>query len=114
REDPLLPHHQWIRQEADHGRPDQLDAQGIYLQGYARRNVFETWHQGRAVLIGDALANRIYALPEHRTRVDIDQAFKAYRDERLPWVEATFNSSTMMKSMVQKVSSSSTHTETVM
>ncbi|OAQ29966.1 hypothetical protein K457DRAFT_18811 [Linnemannia elongata AG-77] len=49
-----------------------------------------------------ALANRIYALPEHRTRVDTDQAFKAYRDERLPWVEAAFNSSTMMKSVVQK------------
>ncbi|KAF9154280.1 hypothetical protein BG015_001393 [Linnemannia schmuckeri] len=85
--------------------------------------VFETWHYGRAVLIGDAchklnpaggsgancaihdavaLANRIYALPENRTRADIDQAFKAYRDERMPWVEAAFNTSTMMKSMVQK------------
>ncbi|KAF8943905.1 hypothetical protein BGZ47_004900 [Haplosporangium gracile] len=86
--------------------------------------VFKTWHHGRAVLIGDAchklspaggsgancaihdavaLANRIYALPENRTIADIDQAFKAYRDERMPWVEAAFNSSTMMKSMVEQI-----------
>ncbi|KAF9127869.1 hypothetical protein BGW39_005505 [Mortierella sp. 14UC] len=85
--------------------------------------VFSTWHHGRTVLIGDAchklnpaggsgancaihdavaLANRIYALPDKSTKADIDKAFQAYRDERIPWVEAAFNSSTMMKSMVQK------------
>ncbi|KAK3835638.1 MAG: hypothetical protein J3R72DRAFT_477433 [Linnemannia gamsii] len=85
--------------------------------------VFSTWHHGRTVLIGDAchklnpaggsgancaihdavaLANRIYALPEKSTKAEIDRAFQAYKDERMPWVEASFNSSTMMKSMVQK------------
>ncbi|KAK3816940.1 MAG: hypothetical protein JOS17DRAFT_794728 [Linnemannia elongata] len=76
---------------------------------------FETWYHGRAVLIDDggsgtncaiydavALANSICALPEIRTGADVDQAFKACRVESLPCVEEAFNSSPMMKSMVQK------------
>ncbi|KAG0011092.1 hypothetical protein BGZ82_003156 [Podila clonocystis] len=75
---------------------------------------FETWHEGRIVLIGDAchkftpaggvgatnamhdavvLANWIHALPNNATAKEIKQAFQAYQDERLPWVQEAFKHS---------------------
>ncbi|KAG9071559.1 hypothetical protein KI688_005771 [Linnemannia hyalina] len=101
-----------VRLEADDGRTDQLDAQELISKVMLEEKVFETWHHGRAVLIGDAchklnpaggsgancaihnavaLANSINALPETLTRAYIDQVFKAYRNERPPWVKAAFN-----------------------
>ncbi|KAF9151009.1 hypothetical protein BG015_007181 [Linnemannia schmuckeri] len=60
--------------------------------------VFETWHHGRTVLIGDGgagvtnaihdaivLANYIHALPDHPVTAQIEECFKAYHEERLPW-----------------------------
>ncbi|KAG0342055.1 hypothetical protein BG000_007093 [Podila horticola] len=73
--------------------------------------IFETWHLGRIVLIGDAchkftpaggvgatnamhdavvLANWIHALPNNATVKEINQAFQAYQDERMPWVQEAF------------------------
>ncbi|KAF9126818.1 hypothetical protein BGW39_006322 [Mortierella sp. 14UC] len=82
--------------------------------------VFETWHHGRIALLGDAchklspaggagatnalhdaisLANYIYALPPRPTTKDTDEAFTAYKNERIPWVKAAFDSSTIFKTM---------------
>ncbi|KAF9345539.1 hypothetical protein BGX26_003018, partial [Mortierella sp. AD094] len=76
--------------------------------------IFETWHHGRIVLIGDAchkftpaggvgatnamhdavvLANWIHALPNNATAKEINQAFQAYQDERMPWVQEAFKHS---------------------
>ncbi|KAH7056286.1 hypothetical protein BKA57DRAFT_489103 [Linnemannia elongata] len=82
--------------------------------------VFETWHHGRTVLLGDAchkmnpaggagatnalhdaisLANYIYALPPRPTIKDTDEAFTAYTNERIPWAKAAFDSSNIYKTM---------------
>ncbi|KAF9029200.1 hypothetical protein BGZ52_009800 [Haplosporangium bisporale] len=76
--------------------------------------IFETWHHGRTVLIGDAchkftpaggvgatnamhdavvLANWIHALPNNASAEEINQAFLAYRSERMPWVQEAFKHS---------------------
>ncbi|KAF9907146.1 hypothetical protein EC991_011286 [Linnemannia zychae] len=75
--------------------------------------VFETWHHGRLVLMGDAchklnpsgghgavtamhdaiaLANLIYASPSNRQE-DITAIFEEYHKERLPAVTESFNNS---------------------
>ncbi|KAG0306913.1 hypothetical protein BGZ97_000577 [Linnemannia gamsii] len=82
--------------------------------------VFETWHHGRTVLLGDAchklnpaggagatnalhdaisLANYIYALPPRPTTADTDEAFVAYTGERISWAKAAFDSSSIFKTM---------------
>ncbi|KAG0238173.1 hypothetical protein BGW42_007164 [Actinomortierella wolfii] len=76
--------------------------------------IFETWHLGRTVLIGDAchkftpaggvgatnamhdaivLANLIHALPNNATAKEINEAFQAYQEERLPHVRDAFSHS---------------------
>ncbi|KAG0279758.1 hypothetical protein BGZ95_000290 [Linnemannia exigua] len=85
--------------------------------------VFKTWYGCRTVLIGDAchkfspaggagavnamhdavtLANYINALPHHPTADEITQAFTAYRDERIPWVQEAFDTSKIFKVMAAK------------
>ncbi|KAG0290278.1 hypothetical protein BGZ96_006279 [Linnemannia gamsii] len=70
--------------------------------------VFDTWYHGRTVLVGDAchkihpagnqgavmgfhdvvtLANWINVLPRSATLEDIEPMFKAYREERFPFVQ---------------------------
>ncbi|KAK3817832.1 MAG: hypothetical protein J3R72DRAFT_480149 [Linnemannia gamsii] len=83
--------------------------------------VFETWYSNRTVLIGDAchkfnpqggvgatnvmhdaivLANVINGLPFHPIADEIEAAFKAYRDERIQWVQEAFDSSKMQRTMI--------------
>ncbi|KAF9087144.1 hypothetical protein BGX29_001006 [Mortierella sp. GBA35] len=85
--------------------------------------VFETWYNCRTVLLGDAchkfnpiggagganamhdavvLANYIHALPDHPTAEEIQDAFKAYKDERIEWVKTQFQTSQMMRTLVDK------------
>ncbi|KAF9920385.1 hypothetical protein FBU30_009794 [Linnemannia zychae] len=85
--------------------------------------VFQTWYSGRTVLMGDAchkfnpsggagagnamhdavvLANYIYALPQYPSVEEIDDAFKAYKAERIEWVEAAFKTSQMAQTLVAK------------
>ncbi|KAF8940330.1 hypothetical protein BGZ58_006977 [Dissophora ornata] len=66
--------------------------------------MFETWHYGRCVLIGDGavnalqdsviLANCIYDLPSLATK-DITAAFKDYREQRRSFVDHQFKASKM-------------------
>ncbi|KAG0367411.1 hypothetical protein BGX24_003232, partial [Mortierella sp. AD032] len=83
--------------------------------------VFETWYSCRTVLIGDAchkfnpqggvgatnvmhdaivLANVINGLPFHPIADEIEAAFKAYKDERILWVQEAFDSSKMQRTMI--------------
>ncbi|KAF9151719.1 hypothetical protein BG015_006294 [Linnemannia schmuckeri] len=85
--------------------------------------VFTTWSHDRTVLIGDAchkinpaggagaanaihdaivLANYIHAFRNNPTDQDIAKAFKAYKDERIEWVNSAFETSQALKSMVDK------------
>ncbi|KAG0283818.1 hypothetical protein BGZ96_011811 [Linnemannia gamsii] len=85
--------------------------------------VFKTWYHCRTVLLGDAchklnpsggagatnsfhdaivLANYIYALPDHPIAQEIEDCFKAYYEERIPWVEAAFTTSQTFRNMVAK------------
>ncbi|KAF9127870.1 hypothetical protein BGW39_005506 [Mortierella sp. 14UC] len=87
--------------------------------------IFQTWYHGRAVLIGDGdachklspaggsgancaihdalcLASRINAFSETPSRTEIEKAFQAYSDERIPWVEAANNSGLIFKTMVEQ------------
>ncbi|KAF9336617.1 hypothetical protein BGZ91_009926 [Linnemannia elongata] len=82
--------------------------------------VFETWHDCRTVLIGDAchkfnpagglgatnamhdaivLANLINALPDHPIASEIENAFQAYKDERISWAKEAYNSSKALRDM---------------
>ncbi|KAG0373918.1 hypothetical protein BGX24_011062 [Mortierella sp. AD032] len=86
--------------------------------------IFKTWHHCRTVLLGDAchklspsggagaanamhdavtLANYINALPFHPTANEITAAFKAYYNERRPWVQEAFDSSKIFKTMTASV-----------
>ncbi|KAF9900910.1 hypothetical protein EC991_006742 [Linnemannia zychae] len=83
--------------------------------------IFKTWYHTRTVLMGDAchklnpaggsgavnalhdavvLANYIHALPDHPIAEEIVAAFKAYKKERLPHVQAAFSTSAAFRSMV--------------
>ncbi|KAK5797016.1 hypothetical protein F5H01DRAFT_385353 [Linnemannia elongata] len=92
--------------------------------------VFKTWYDCRTVLIGDAchkfnpaggvgaanamhdaiaLANRINGLPFHPIAEEIEGAFKAYKEERIDWVEKAFENSKAFRTMAgQSVSSKAT------
>ncbi|KAF9127565.1 hypothetical protein BGX30_014731 [Mortierella sp. GBA39] len=82
--------------------------------------VFETWFGGRTVLMGDAchklnpaggvgcqnamhdaiiLANWINALPSDPNSKDIENAFRSYQDERLPWIQTASNSTRFYRTM---------------
>ncbi|KAF9900478.1 hypothetical protein EC991_007308 [Linnemannia zychae] len=88
--------------------------------------VFSTWYHGRTVLLGDGtshfvclnpsggagatnaihdavvLANYIYALQDHPTNEDIEGCFKAYQEERKPWIDSAFSTSQTFRTMVSK------------
>ncbi|KAG0207758.1 hypothetical protein BGX33_006652 [Mortierella sp. NVP41] len=85
--------------------------------------VFETWYSCRTVLLGDAchklnpiggaggvnamhdavvLANYIHALSDHPTAEEIQDAFKAYKNERIEWVKTQFQTSQVMRTLVDK------------
>ncbi|KAF9121358.1 hypothetical protein BGX30_002625, partial [Mortierella sp. GBA39] len=82
--------------------------------------VFKTWFDCRTVLIGDAchkfnpaggvgaanaihdavaLANGINGLPFHPIADEIEAAFRAYKEERIDWVEKAFDNSKVFKTM---------------
>ncbi|KAF9190695.1 hypothetical protein BGZ51_008337 [Haplosporangium sp. Z 767] len=84
--------------------------------------VFDTWHAGRTVLIGDAchkftpaggqgainaiqdtvaLANWIHALPSTSLH-DIDHAFQEYKAERYPNSVAAYNNGQMLEKATEK------------
>ncbi|KAF9124987.1 hypothetical protein BGW39_007753 [Mortierella sp. 14UC] len=84
--------------------------------------VFDTWHHGRTVLLGDAchklnpsgghgavtamhdaiaLANLIYASPSKRQK-DITTIFEEYHKERLPAVIESFNNSQLFSKMMDR------------
>ncbi|KAK3835598.1 MAG: hypothetical protein J3R72DRAFT_451220 [Linnemannia gamsii] len=84
--------------------------------------VFDTWHHGRTVLLGDAchkvhpasgqggvtamhdaiaLANLLYALPSSSSS-DINQIFEEYRSERFPIVTQTFKDAQLAKKTIEK------------
>ncbi|KAG9071668.1 hypothetical protein KI688_005881 [Linnemannia hyalina] len=89
--------------------------------------VFKTWFDCRTVLIGDAchkfnpaggvgaanaihdaiaLANGINGLPFHPVADEIEAAFRAYKKERIDWVEKAFDHSKVFRTMAgQSVSS---------
>ncbi|KAF9537100.1 hypothetical protein EC957_008865 [Mortierella hygrophila] len=92
--------------------------------------VLKTWYHCRTVLIGDAchklnpaggvgpanavqdamvLANLINGLPFHPIADEIEAAFKAYQDERMPWVKDAHKISQTHRTMVgQSFASKST------
>ncbi|KAF9082319.1 hypothetical protein BGX23_012587, partial [Mortierella sp. AD031] len=84
--------------------------------------VFQTWHSGRTVLIGDAchkmspmggqganiamhgalaLANLLYALPSNTT-TDIEEAFEAYKAERMAPSAEAFKASQLFSKYLEK------------
>ncbi|KAF9097167.1 hypothetical protein BGX23_009656 [Mortierella sp. AD031] len=84
--------------------------------------VFQTWHSGRTVLLGDAchkvnpmggqgaiiamhgalaLANLLYALPSNTT-ADIEEAFEAYKAERMGPSTEAFRSSQLFSKFLEK------------
>ncbi|KAG9071623.1 hypothetical protein KI688_005836 [Linnemannia hyalina] len=84
--------------------------------------VFETWHHGRAVLLGDAchklhpnggqgavtaihdaiaLANLLYAMPS-KSLPDITDAFEEYRSERYPAANEAFENSQLMSKITDR------------
>ncbi|KAF9154278.1 hypothetical protein BG015_001391 [Linnemannia schmuckeri] len=83
--------------------------------------LFKTWYHGRVVLLGNgnmnpsggsgatnsihdaiSLANYIVSLPHWCEQKDIDHRFKAYQDERMPWIKEAFESNKLFKGMVEK------------
>ncbi|KAK3813795.1 MAG: hypothetical protein JOS17DRAFT_821184 [Linnemannia elongata] len=101
---------------------DRTD-QDLISKVMLEEKVFETWHSGRTVLLGDAchklhpsggrgavtsmhgavaLANLLYALPPNPTTSDIHTLFSEYRSERYPVVQATFKNSQMMSKATDK------------
>ncbi|KAG0056289.1 hypothetical protein BGZ89_002147 [Linnemannia elongata] len=85
--------------------------------------LFKTWYHGRVVLLGNAchkinpsggsgatnsihdaisLANYIVSLPHWCEQKDIDHRFKAYQEERMPWIKEAFESNKLFKGMVEK------------
>ena len=49
------------------------------------------------------LGNYINALPHYPTAEEITEAFKAYREERIPWVQEAFDTSKIFRVMASKV-----------
>lgn len=50
-----------------------------------------------------ALANRINGLPFHPIAEEIEDAFKAYQEERIDWVEKAFENSKAFRTMAGQV-----------
>ncbi|KAF9151491.1 hypothetical protein BG015_006590 [Linnemannia schmuckeri] len=84
--------------------------------------VFETWHHGRTVLLGDAchklhpnggqgavtaihdgiaLANLLYAMPS-MSSLDITNTFEEYRNERYPAAKEAFENSQLMSKITDR------------
>ncbi|KAF8943903.1 hypothetical protein BGZ47_004898 [Haplosporangium gracile] len=75
---------------------------------------FKAWYHGRGVLLGNGsgatnsihdailLANYIVSLPHWYEQKDIDHRFKAYQDERMPWIKEAFESNKPFKGMIEK------------
>jgi hypothetical protein len=49
------------------------------------------------------LANYLNGLPLNPTSKDIEAVFKAYKDERISWVNTAFESSKVFRTMVGQV-----------
>ncbi|KAF9899878.1 hypothetical protein BX616_002801 [Lobosporangium transversale] len=88
---------------------------------YLEEKLFDTWHYGRTVLIGDAahkmspsqgqgavnaledaviLANCLYDIAETPTYQNITEAFKEYKEQRFPHVKFHFQDSAMKARLV--------------
>ncbi|KAK5796905.1 hypothetical protein F5H01DRAFT_385465 [Linnemannia elongata] len=101
-----------------------LTPSGHFSKVMLEEKVFETWYSGRTVLVGDAchklnpaggvgaanaihdvieLANRINGLPFLSIVSDIEDAFKAYKSERIGWVTKAFENSKVFRTMVGQV-----------
>ncbi|KAG0228616.1 hypothetical protein B0O80DRAFT_426350 [Mortierella sp. GBAus27b] len=84
---------------------------------FLEEKLFDTWYHGRTVLIGDAahkmspsqglgavnalqdaiiLANYLYEIADSPTDKNISRAFRDYKDERYPRVQAQFKASKVM------------------
>lgn len=50
------------------------------------------------------LANLINALPDHPIASEIENAFQAYKDERISWAKDAYNSSKSFRDMTATVS----------
>ena len=50
------------------------------------------------------LANLINALPDHPIASEIENAFQAYKDERISWAKDAYNSSKSLRDMTATVS----------
>ncbi|KAK5796920.1 hypothetical protein F5H01DRAFT_385352 [Linnemannia elongata] len=104
-----------------------LTPSGHFSKVMLEEKVFETWYSGRTVLVGDAchklnpaggvgaanaihdvieLANRINGLPFLSIVSDIEDAFKAYKSERIGWVTKAFENSKVFRTMVGQSTSS--------
>ncbi|KAF9128796.1 hypothetical protein BGW39_004754 [Mortierella sp. 14UC] len=100
-----------------------LTPKGCVAKVMLEEKVFDTWYNCRTVLLGDAchklnpsggtgatnaihdavvLANYIYALQDHPTTDDIEGCFKAYQEERKPWVDTAFSTSQAFRNMIAK------------
>ncbi|KAF9910607.1 hypothetical protein EC991_006166 [Linnemannia zychae] len=74
--------------------------------------VFQTWHSGRTVLLGDgaitamhdaiAIANHLYALPPYASTKEIDMAFEEYRNERIVPVTESYNTSKSFSKIMER------------
>ncbi|KAG0320773.1 hypothetical protein BGZ99_004315 [Dissophora globulifera] len=88
---------------------------------YLEEKMFETWHHGRVVLIGDAahkmlpsagqgavnamqdaviLASCLYDIALNPTAENIDSAFQSYKAQRYPHVKFQFDSSKLMAKVI--------------
>ncbi|KAF8942578.1 hypothetical protein BGZ47_006339 [Haplosporangium gracile] len=83
------------------------------------KKVFKTWYDCCAALIDDVepigwnrshkrdphaiiLANYIHALPDHTITDEVEATFKAYQEERIEWVQSTFETSQTFRNMIDK------------
>ncbi|KAF8942580.1 hypothetical protein BGZ47_006341 [Haplosporangium gracile] len=57
---------------------------------------------GNAIHDAIVLTNYLHALPEHPVEEDIGKAFKAYKDERIEWINSAFEASQVLRNMVDK------------
>ncbi|KAF9123106.1 hypothetical protein BGW39_009254 [Mortierella sp. 14UC] len=85
--------------------------------------VFQTWHSGRIVLLGDAchklnpsgghgaitamhdaiaIANHVYALPAHASTKEIEKSFEEYRNERIVPVTESYNTSKSFSKIMER------------
>ncbi|KAF9124294.1 hypothetical protein BGW39_008309 [Mortierella sp. 14UC] len=100
-----------------------LTPKGFISKVMLEEKIFQTWHSGRTVIIGDAihklnpsggsgainalhdaivLSNYIHALPDHPTLEQIEKSFITYKSERIEHVELAESASKAFRSMVDK------------